>query len=387
MTANLYDKNGKYHVMLSWYERGKRKQKSIATGIPLQGNNKRIAEAARKRILSEWEAKITDNYQDVLFSDYLKEWLKTIKHSIAETTYHAYSKAVENQICPYFAEKKIKLNELKPIHIQTFYNWKLEGGKNGKPVTGNTIRHYHANIHRALKDAVRLDQIKDNPADRVILPKKERYMAGFYTASELNTLLNAVKGSKLEIPVYIASLFGLRRGEVCGLRWSDINLDKAELTVNGVMTDKGSRRQTENLTYRASPKTSAGIRSFPISSIAMEFFLEIKRRKEESRKLMGNSYNTKWLDYVCVDEIGNLIQPEYISYTFPKFLLKHRMRKINFHDLRHTNISLLVNCGVDMKRIQSWAGHADFSVTANTYAHLLTDAKRELSEVICNALT
>jgi uncharacterized protein YeeX (DUF496 family) len=126
MTANLYERRGKYHVMLSWYQGDARKQKSIATGISIEGNNKREAKAALKRIFDDWEGRIADNHKDILFSDYLKQWLEGHRHSIAETTYHSYKHTIENVICPYFAERKIKLDEIKHTHIQAFYKTKLD---------------------------------------------------------------------------------------------------------------------------------------------------------------------------------------------------------------------------------------------------------------------
>ena len=375
--------------MICWYEGETRKRKSIATGISTLGNNKRKAEAERKRILEEWEKKTPEHYQDELFSDYLMEWLETRKYSISETTYVGYKVQIENQICPYFREKKITLNGLTPTDIQRFYNQKLKDGKGqkGNSTSGNTVRHYHVNIHRALKDAVMLGRLKDNPADKVMLPKKKRSEAAFYTAEELKKFMDAVKGTKLEIPVFIASWFGLRRGEICGLRWQDIDLVNMTLSVNGVITDKGEKSQTENLTYRQNAKTSSSIRSFPVPVKVKEFLEALKTKQEADKELAGNDYDKKWDGFICVDELGNLIQPEYISYTFPKFLEKNEFRRIRFHDLRHTNVSLLVNQGVDMKRIQSWTGHADYSTTANTYAHLLTSAKVELGDVISNALS
>lgn len=388
MTASLYEKNGIYQVMISWYEGKSRRRKSISTGLSVAGKNKRKAEAEKKKILAEWEAKMPESYEDELFSDYLLDWLETKKYSISETTYYNYKKQVEKQICPYFAERKITLNNLTPSDIQDFYNDKLKNGKgkNGNSTSGNTIRHYQASIHNALKQAVILGRINYNPSDRVILPKKVRPVAEFYTADELKALLEAVQGTKLETPVVLASWFGLRRGEICGLRWKDIDLDNNVLSVNGVVTDKGQGKQTDNLTYRSDAKTSTSIRSFPIPAKVKEYLLNLKVVQENNRELAGNSYNPTWKGFVCVDDLGNLIQPGYITQMFPEFLKQHDFRHIRFHDLRHTNVSLLVNQGVDMKRIQSWTGHADYSTTANTYAHLLTNAKVELGDAISSVL-
>ncbi|MDR1700277.1 MAG: site-specific integrase, partial [Lachnoclostridium sp.] len=109
MTASLREKHGIYQVILSWNQSGKRNQKSISTGIKTQGNNERKAEEARKRILAEWEGKVAENYEDGLFSDYLKRWLEQIRVAIADTTYHSYRHTIERVICPYFEERRLKL--------------------------------------------------------------------------------------------------------------------------------------------------------------------------------------------------------------------------------------------------------------------------------------
>lgn len=382
MTANLHERNNHYQVMLSWEQNGKCKQKTVATGIPVQGNNKRKAEAARKQILEKWEAKITDNFQDILFSDYLKQWLETIRHSIAETTHFGYKQTIEKVICPYFSERKIKLHELKPYHIQDFYKWKM--GTDG--VTGSTIHHYHANIHKALKDAYRTELIKDNPADKVTLPKKERLTADFYTAEEMRLLLDKVKGTRIEIPVTLTAWFGLRRGEAIGLRWQDVDFETMTLSVRGVITDKGELSKSENLKYRSGAKTPTSIRTFPLPPEVGDYITELKAQQEKNRQLAGNSYQEKWDGFVCVDAAGDLITPEYLSRAFRQFLEKHGLRKIRFHELRDSNASLLLDKGVDMKRIQSWLGHAHFSTTADIYAHLRMDAKHALGDILSKEL-
>jgi len=381
MTANLYEQSNHYHVMLSWKQDGKRKQKSITTGIPV-GNNKRKAEAMKKKILEEWEDKITSKFQDILFSEYLKQWLETIRHSIAETTYSSYKHTIEHQICPYFLERKIKLHDLKPHHIQAFYKWKM----NASDVTGNTIHHYHANIHKALKDAFRTELIKDNPASRVTLPKKERFIADFYTVEEMRLLLEAVKGHKIETPILLSSWFGLRRGEALGLRWQDVDYDTPKISIRGVITDKGIDTHSKNVKYRSGAKTHSSIRSFPLPPEVAVYIKNLKQKQEENKILLGNSYNKEWLDFICVDVDGSLIKPDYLTRTFPNVLKKHGLRKIRLHELRDSNASLLLDNGVDMKMLQLWLGHSNFKTTADIYAHHRADSKQKLGSILSKEL-
>ena len=382
MTANLYEKHSKYHVMLSWYQGNKRKQKSVATGISVKGNNKRSAEAERRRILAEWESKITENFQDILLSDYLRQWLKTAKQSVAETTYSSYKAAVEKQICPYFDEKKIKLHELKPHHIKAFYTWKMENSN----VTGNTIRRYHANIHKALREACESELIPRNPAANLILPKYEEYVSDFYTVEELRKLLNVIKGEKLETVVMLSIQLGTRRGETLGIQYKDCDFEEKKLYIRGTVTDKGEGSRTENLKYRSCAKTKSSIRSFPMTPELADYLRALILRQDEYRKLAGDSYNQKWNGFVNVDEQGNLLTPEYVSRAFPKLLEKNNLRRIRLHELRDSNASLLLANGVDLVLIQSWLGHANLRTTTS-YAKHRIDAKQPLGEVVSRALS
>ena len=378
MTATLYKKKDRYYVMLSWNQGHIRKQKSVSTGLSVTGTSKRKVEQARKRLLEEWEEKIAENFQDVLFVDYLLQWLEMVKYSIAETTYFTYKSMIESQIIPYFKERKIKLHDIRPHHIQAFYAWKLENSD----IKGVTIHRYHANIHKALKHAMQTEMIRDNPAAKVVLPKKERFTAKFYTAEEMRLLLEKIQGEKIEAPTYLASWFGMRRGEVLGLRWQDINFEAMTLSVCGVITDKGALSRSENVKYRSGAKTHTGLRSFPLPAEVADFLKKHLEQQRKNQELMGSAYNEDWLDFVCVDVTGNLIRPEYLSRAFPAFLEKHSLRVIRFHDLRDSNASLLLDQGVDMKLIQSWLGHAHYSTTADIYTHLRPDAKRKLGDVL-----
>jgi integrase len=375
--AYLREANGNYHVRLFWYQGGKRKEKSIGTGIPVKGNNKRRAEAEMKRILTEWDAKVTDNFTDILFSDYLKQWLDTTRHTIKDTTYHSYKLTIVRKIVPYFEEKRIKLHEIKAYHIDAFYTWMLSQG-----VSGNTVLHYHANIHKALRHAYQTDRIHENPASKVTtLPKKEKFRGTYYTSDELKLLLDAARGTRLEVPIMLASWFGLRRGEAVGLQWQDICFSTMTLLVRGVVVDKGLGSRAENLRYREGAKTEASIRTFPLPPEVADYLQELKARQEDNRWLAGSSYSTSWDGFVCVDVLGNLILPDYLSRAFPNFLDKHGLRQICFHELRDSNASLLVDKGVDIRRIQGWLGHANYRMTEK-YAHLRADAKRSLGAVL-----
>lgn len=175
--------------------------------------------------------------------------------------------------------------------------------------------------------------------------------------------------------------------EILGLRWQDIDLCEKTIYVRGVVTDKGTGSRSENLTYRDSPKTPTSVRMLSFSQQVADYLDQLKARQEINRMLAGDNYCAKWDGFVCVNEIGNLIKPEYLSRAFRQFLEKHGLRQIRFHELRTSNASVLLDKGVDMKRIQAWLGHSNYNTTANVYAHLRKGYTHELSEVLGNELS
>ena len=395
MTASIQVKNNKYYIVLNWLKDNKRRQKWIATDLSVKGNNKRKAEAKRIEILNSFSAEKADdiyfeqlaeksscNMEEILFSDYLKKWLEETKQGISQNTYFSYKQTVENVICPYFEKRKILLRDLNCQEIQAFYDYKSESDG----VSANTIHHYHANIHKALRFAVNDGLIKNNPSDRVLLPKKQKHFADYYTLNELKYLLENVQGTTLETVILLAAWYGLRRGEIIGLKWSSIDFKKKILYVNGTIKDKGSSgSKIENMYYEPTAKTSSSIRSFPMSEEAVRYLSELKKR-QDIRKRRKKDYNHKWDEFVCVRDNGDLIPLEYVSRTFPKICEKCGLRRIKIHELRHTNISILLEAGASIKELQEWAGHSNYNVTANIYSHVQASSKIKLSKTLESVL-
>jgi integrase len=383
VTTKVLERGDYYHIWISWYNSaGQRKRTTVSTGLRIDGNNKRKAEARRKELQAEYEAKITPNDNDMLFSDWLLQWIEEVKESIALSTYTEYKRQITKRICPYFEERKIKLRDLKPYHIQEFYSFKMEHDG----VKATTVQRYHANIHSALKHAVNMERLRSNPADKVKLPKVTKYTADYYTIEELKTLLSAVKGSQIETPILLASWFGMRRGEIIGLRWSSIDFKNNLLTVNGVVSDKNPNgTKVRDLYFVETPKTDASVRTFPMPQAAV-YYLKCLKANQDYRRKRNPKYNHQWDDFVCVRVNGDLIPLEYVTRTFRKVCKNNGLRPIHFHDLRHTNITLLVEQGANMKYVQTWAGHSNYKTTADIYSHVQTADKQTLTEIIDSAL-
>ena len=365
VAGHLTLKNGRYYAVLNYRNAGgQRKTKWISLGLPEKGN-KRKAEAELARLRAEFEPpkEVGDLSSDMLFADYLLEWLEIAKGRLAVATYSSYTAMINKPVGPYFRQRNLTLRELKARHLQMFYSEML------RKVKPNTVIHYHAIIHSALKYAVKTDMLVQNVADKVDRPKKNSFQPVFLSAEEMQKMFEALRGTKLELPVLVAAFYGLRRGEVVGLKWDAIDFEQGTISVKRTVTSTiidGKYQEFE----QQSAKTKSSLRTLPLIGSFREYFMQVKEAQELNKQVCGNCYNYEYDGFVFVDELGERMRPNYLTEYFPKYIAKHGMPKMRFHDLRHSCASLLLANGVPLKQIQEWLGHSAFSTTANIYAHL-----------------
>lgn len=328
VAGHLQEKKGYFYMVLSYPDAaGKRKTKWFPTGLPVKGNKKK-AEKMLMETRQTFVPECKPIKDDMLFSDFLLQWLEIAKPTIALTTYASYSGMAKSVIIPYFKEREITLSELKATDIQAFYMKQL------KRVKANSVIHYHAVIHRALKYAVKIDLISVNPADKVERPKADKFIGSFYDSNEVQALFEAAKGTLIEIPIFLGAFYGLRRSEALGLKWDAIDFQNNTITIRHTVTScnlDGKHIQIAQDTT----KTKSSMRTLPLVPAFKEKLLKLKEQQEEYRRVCGRCYNKKYLEYICVDEMGTLISPHYLTSSFPKLLEKNNLRHIRFHDLRH----------------------------------------------------
>lgn len=380
VAGHLREKSGHYYAVLNYTDSsGKRKTKWISTGLPVKGNKKRaeaiLLEARRNFVVGE-KKQIDD---DILFADYMEEWLDIIKNSVAVPTFASYSFNIKKKISPYFRERGITLKNLTAKNIQDYYNYELSR------VSASSVLRYHANIHKALKYAVKTDLIDANPADKIERPKKKRFVGSFYNADEINELFELSMGTKLELPILLAACYGMRRSEIIGLKWDAIDFTRGSITIHHTITSCNLDGK-HILVVSDDTKTNSSMRTLPLVPFIRDRLLEIKGQQQENQRLCGRSYIKDYIGYVCVNEIGDLIKPHYVTERFSKLLKINGLRHIRFHDLRHSCASLLLSNGVSMKQIQEWLGHSDFATTANIYAHLDYSAKLSSADAMVSGL-
>ena len=331
VAGHLQEKNGYFYAVLSYKDaQGKRKTKWIPTGYLIRGNKKK-AEAflMEQRQTFQLPAEDTEAVEKgELFADYLERWLKIAKSTIAITTYSSYDGMMKSTIVPWFRKTGVTITKLTAQDIQDFYTAQLAR------VKSNTVIHYHALIHRALKYAVKTDQLSVNPADKVDRPRKNGFQPAFYDKDEINQLLACVKGTLIETPVMLAAFYGLRRSEAVGLRWDAIDFQQNTITIQHTVIACRLNGKYEVIA-RDTTKTKSSRRTLPLAAPIRKYLLDLQVWQAENRRLCGNCYCKDYEGYICINEMGYLLNPNRVSAMFELTLQQNHLRHIRFHDLRH----------------------------------------------------
>ncbi len=349
VSGHLREKSGYYHIVLNYVdETGKRVSKWMSTGLKTKGNKKRAEQMLLETKLNyeiPGNARANKDGDELMFTDYIREWLLSNKANLETSTYASYEYQIR-RICEYFEDKEIALKKLQPKDIQDFYTHAI----NEWGVTANTVIHFHANIRKALQYAVRMKMIQSNPALEVDRPRVQKFTGAFYDVDNINKLLTVVKGMKIELAVMLASFYGLRRSEIVGLKWDAIDFKNKTITIKHTVTQITINGKCQLIT-KDRAKTKASLRSLPLVSEFEEYLLCLRARQVDDRYVCGKSYNYDYDGYVYVDEMGYLIKPNYITQNFDIVLRNNGLRDIRFHDLRHSCASLLLANGVSLKEI------------------------------------
>ena len=381
ITGSVQINKGYYFIVFNLYnEYGKRKPEWHSTGLKVDSNerkNKQIRKQAEK-LLQEQLIKINaennfsnrmnkiakdSKYSNILFCDYMLEWLVNTKPKVAQTTYIGYEQVIKGRLYPYFRDKKIKLIDLRPKDIQDFINYLYK-----QNLKGTTIAHYTANMNTALKEAVITELIQFNPMDRIESVKKEVYIPDFYTDNELLDLIEVIKSSKLELALTLGIIYGLRREEILGLTWEAIDFKNKSITIRKTV-GRGKYNGITQFLIKDIPKNKSSYRTLPLFDFIADLLKNYNQQYKEYEKIFGNTYITKYKNFICLMENGELVKPDYVDRTFSNLLKTNGFRHIRLHDLRHSCATLLLRNGVPLSEIQKWLGHSNI-ITTQRYSHL-----------------
>ena len=301
------------------------------------------------------------------FAQWLDYWYKDIiLPQIEETTAYGYRGMIENYLKPQLGE--IRLQKLTARDIQQYYTWLMDE----KKLSPNTVIKHHNLLTNTLNAAERQEYITKNPMRAVSPPKKRQREAKFYTPEQLGILLDKAVGTRLELPVFICAYLGLRRGELCGLRWSDVDLEHKTITIENTRTQAG-KKEIEKGT-----KTASSTRTLYLPDTLCDMLKAAKEHQQACRAEYKNAYDDN--GYVVVMEDGRPFRPNYLSELFGKFLADNDLPKIVLHELRHTFASLSNQAGIPAYNIGKALGHSTPATTQKIYTHLLDQTHTQAVE-------
>ena len=385
--ASVQSKKGRLYAVMQVKKDGTTKPVWRALGLP-EGANKTKVNKAFREVVAQYEQEFWEEQErggrppaDIPVYDYLVSYLKRVEPELQKNTIVSYRSMTNGKIRRYFQRRpQLTVGNLKPQDIQDFYQSLFADG-----VVANTVIHYHALLRRAFQQAFKEERIDANPFDRVGRPKKNKFHGENYTQEELLTLLHLARGDVIYPAILLAGAMGLRRSEALGVRWSRIDWEKRT-----VLLDTKIVEYRENGKKKVEPveemKNKSSRRTLPLPDPVVEMLQVQKEHREVYRKMFQGSYSAQYLDYVCVNQLGELLRPSYVTDHFRELLEKYGLRHIRFHDLRHTFASLLINQDVPLINVSNFLGHSDLSTTANIYAHLDKASKQASAAVISDIL-
>lgn len=298
--------------------------------------------------------------------EWLTRWLdEYAAPRVREGTLRGYRLSIEKYIVPRMGERR--LTALKERDLRRLYKFLLRNGRlrEAGGLSPTTVRKTHALLHRALDDAVRARLIPRNPADGITLPKGERPPLRVLTDAELTTFMDALEDDPWHDFFYLELTTGLRRGEICGLMWSDFDTGTGTLKISRTL----HARRGGGVTV-GEPKTATGVRKLLLPPSTAQLLRE-RKRSAVSQWIFPNPLHPE-----CPINPGS-------AYTNLKRLLKKvGLPDIRFHDLRHTFATHAIAGGVDAKTLSGILGHTDAAFTLNTYAHVTGDMHRRAAEIV-----
>jgi integrase len=307
-------------------------------------------------------------------ADFLTRWLEeSAGPRIKPRTYERFSELIRLHVVPTLG--RIRLEKLTPAHVQRLLIEKRQQGLAAQTVV--SIRNV---IRAALNQALRWGEVARNVATLVDAPRIERPAVRVLSAEEANRLLESAKGERFEAVYSVGLALGLRRGELLGLTWRDVDFDGAQLRVVRSLQRIGGRLQ---LTETKTPKSR---RTVPLPQYAIRALRSHRVRQFEERLATGSDWQGSGLDLVFSNRTGGPVEPVNLHRAYKRLLTKAGLPSIRFHNLRHSAASLMLAQGVPLKTIQEILGHSSIAVTSGFYAHLGEQLKREAADAMDRVL-
>jgi integrase len=330
---------------------------------------KREAERLRAELVHEIVGGTFFEPTKMTVGEFLDQWFEQTANGLTARTRERYRSIIDRHLKP--ALGHIALAKIRPLHLQAYYSAALSNGRtDGKgALSPATVLKAHHIIHRALRQAVRWQLIARNPADAVEPPRALRTEMRALDSTQTAALLAAAADTRLAMPILLAVSTGMRRGELLGLRWGDVDL------VAGTVAVRQTIEETKaGLTFKG-PKTTKSRRVLPIGATTVAALKRHRAAQDELRLARGGHYHDADLVFCLPD--GSPWSPSAFSLAFMRLLRQTELPRIRFHDLRHTHASQLLAQGVHPKIVSERLGHANIGITLDTYSHVLPGLQQE----------
>ncbi|MCL1927098.1 MAG: site-specific integrase [Syntrophorhabdaceae bacterium] len=330
------------------------------------------------RMIEELKEELRTASPGTVFVDFLKHWLETvIVHEVEETTYVGYQLNMSNHIIPYFEPLKLRIKDVRPVHITQFMEYKIKyGSEKSGPLKAGSVSRYYANLKTAFDYTMKEELVFSNPA-RLVKPPKDspenKFVAQWLSFEEITRLWKVAKSDIAFPAIFLASIYGFRRGEVCGLKWPLVRFESRIMQIFETRT-----RSNREITKGTKNKPSR--RSMPIMEAVEQYLRLLQMQQEERREFCGNS----WIDsgYVVANEIGEPLSFNTIQKNYKKLLKQCGLPDVRFHDLRHSVATYLLEIGIPIEEVSAWLGHSSIATTAKVYAHVNIGIRRNAAKTL-----
>jgi integrase len=309
----------------------------------------------------------------VTLGEYLNAWLDGYARShVAPTTFERYQQIVEQHLVP--ALGHLALPKVSPAAIKAYYAEAQQSGrKAGKGgLSSTTVLQHHRVLREALQHAVHENLLAVNPAGRVRPPKRQRREMRALDEHQALALIEHARETRLYVPVLLATLTGMRRGEILAVRWSDVDLEASTLTV------RRSLEETRAGLRFKEPKSRSAIRTLDLPPLLVDALRSHRAQQAKQRLALGRVWHDEQL--VCPAADGSPWRPNSLTPAFRMLIRRLDLPCVRFHDLRHTHASLLLRQGVHPKIVSERLGHSGVGITLDTYTHLLPGMQREAAD-------
>jgi integrase len=371
-------------VTVNWYvvielhrdTDGKRRQKWYGSY-----RTRKEAEAARIEILHQINTGTWVEPTSTTFGEWVHEtWLPLVAQRLKPSAEAHYRNYLRLHILPSLGP--LQFRQITPAILNQLYTHLLTEGnrKTGGPLSAKTVTNVHAIIHKALEDAVDLGIVNVNMADRAKPPRpkaRKPKEIKSWTAEELRRFLDLIQSHRLEAAYYLKAFTGMRRAEILGLRWQDLDLDACRLAVRQTLVAVGYE------IVKSSPKTHQA-RTIDLDPITVEKLRQHWERQAYDHQEWSHAYHDE--DLVFAREDGSPVHPHSFSQTFERVVARSGLPTIPLHGLRHTHATVGLSLGVPAKVISERLGHEDVAFTLKQYAHVLpgmqADAARQIADLV-----